>query len=87
LAVLGPHGLTSLDGKWENSPGPDEYDGYLIRVAGMVRRNEGDDAAADYLVLIESEHMGLGMRADARDRAIATIAAIRADHQLWNEAE
>jgi hypothetical protein len=53
----------------------------------MVRRNEGDDAAADYLVLIESEHMGIGLRPDARDRAQATIVAIRADHRLWNDGE
>ena len=82
-----PIGLNELDGDWENSPGPDEYDSYLIRAAGMVRRNEEDDAAADYLVFIESEHMGIGLQPDARDRAKATIVAIRADNQLWNDSE
>jgi hypothetical protein len=75
-----------LDGGWETSAAADEYDGYLLKVAGMVRRNEGDEAAAQYLVWGESEHMGMGVRADTHSRAQATIAAIRADDQLWNEA-
>lgn len=80
-----PIGLAGLDGGWENSAAADEYDGYLLKVAGMVRRNEGDEAAAQYLVWGESEHMGMGVRADTHERAKATIAAIRADDQLWNE--
>jgi|CXWL01.1.fsa_nt_gi hypothetical protein len=80
-----PIGLAGLDGGWENSAAADEYDGYLLKVAGMVRRNEGDEAAAQYLVGGESEHMGMGVRADTHERAKATIAAISADDQLWNE--
>jgi hypothetical protein len=80
-----PIGLAALDGGWENSAAADEYDGYLLKVAGMVRRNEGDEDAAQYLVWGESEHMGLGVRADTHERARATVAAIRADDQLWNE--
>jgi hypothetical protein len=63
----------------------DEYDGYLLKVAGMVRANEGDEAAVQYLVWAESEYMGLGVRADTYARATATIAAIRTDDQLWSE--
>jgi hypothetical protein len=35
---------------------------------------------------VEREDMGLCAREDALKRAQATIAAIRADHQLWNES-
>lgn len=80
-----PIGLREIDGDWENGPGADEYDGYLLKVAGMIRRNEPDQAAADYLVWAESENMGLGMRADTRTRAQATVDAIRADDMLWSE--
>lgn len=80
-----PIGLGDLDGGWENSAAADEYDGYLLKAAGMVRRNEGDEAAAQYLVWGESENMGLGVKADTHSRAQTTIAAIRADDQLWNE--
>lgn len=80
-----PIGLAAMDGGWENSAAADEYDGYLLKVAGMVRRNEGDDAAAQYLVWAESEHMGMGVGASTQVRAEATIAAIRADDQLWND--
>ena len=75
-----------MDGGWENSAAADEYDGYLLKVAGMVRRNEGDDAAAEYLVWAESEHMGMGVGASTLVRAEATVAAIRADGRLWNDS-
>jgi hypothetical protein len=39
-----------------------EYDGYLIRAAGMLRRGEEDAVVIAYLVNIESDHMGLGLR-------------------------
>jgi hypothetical protein len=80
-----PIGLAGIDGSWENSPAADEYDGYLLKVAGMVRSDEGDDAAAQYLVWAESKNMGLGIDASTQARAEATIAAIRSDDQLWNE--
>lgn len=80
-----PIGLAGIDGGWENSPAGDEYDGYLLKVAGMVRSDEGDDAAAQHLVWAESENMGLGIDASTQARAEATIAAIRSDDQLWNE--
>jgi hypothetical protein len=41
-----PIGLAGLDGGWENSAAADEYDGYLMEFAGMVRNDAGDDAAA-----------------------------------------
>lgn len=80
-----PIGLVKIDGGWKNSRAADEYDSYLLKAAGMVRRNEGDDEAARFLVWVENEHMGLGLREDIQSRAEATIAAIRADEQLWNE--
>lgn len=79
-----PIGLAGPGYRWEDDPGAAEYDGYLIRAAGMVRRDAGDHAAVQYLVLIESEHMGMGVRADTTTRATATIAAIRADDLLWS---
>ena len=80
-----PIALGGPDGDWADSAAADEYDGYLLQVARMVRQNEGDDAAAQHLVWAESERIGLGVRADTLERARATIAAIRADDQLWNE--
>jgi hypothetical protein len=65
----------------------DEYDTYLLKVAGMVRRNEPDKTAIDYLVWVESEYMGLGMHADTRQRAQATIEAIRSGTLLWSEPQ
>ncbi|MFN9016487.1 MAG: hypothetical protein ACK5W3_11125 [Hyphomonadaceae bacterium] len=80
-----PIGLASLEGTWENSAAADEYDGYLLTVAAMIRRGESDDIAAKHLIWAESEHMGTGLRIDAQARAYATIAAIHSDDQLWNE--
>jgi hypothetical protein len=47
-------------------------------VAGSLQRGEPDDALVDYLVGIETGHMGLADTAGARARAEATVAAIRA---------
>jgi hypothetical protein len=80
-----PIALGGPNGDWADSAAADEYDGYLLQVARMVCQNEGDDAAAQHLVWAESERTGLGVRADTLERARATIAAIRADDQLWNE--
>jgi hypothetical protein len=44
-----PIGLSVLDGDWKRNAAADEYDSYLLIVAGIVRRNEGDEAAAHYL--------------------------------------
>jgi hypothetical protein len=60
-----------------------DYDDYLLKVARMLRHNEGEEACVQYLVWAESENMRLGARADAHSRAEATIAAIRDDKQLW----
>lgn len=79
-----PIGLGDIDGSWETSDAADEYDGYLLKVAAMVR-NEGDETATNYLIWAESEQMGMGVRADTRSRAESTVAAIRADDQLWRE--
>ena len=77
-----PIGLSG-SGSWEDSPAGGQYDDDLLKVARMIRHNEGDDAAVQYLVWAESQHLGVGMRADARSRAQATVAAIRGDDQLW----
>jgi hypothetical protein len=63
----------------------DEYDTYLLKAAGMVRRGSTDQEAIDYLVAIESEHIGLGVRDDTRTRAEATVKAIREYKTLWSD--
>ncbi|MCA3692553.1 hypothetical protein [Aquidulcibacter sp.] len=80
-----PIGLAGAEGAWEDSAAADEYDGYLLTVAAMIKRGESNDSAVKHLIWAESEHMGLGLRIDTQARADATIAAIHADDQLWNE--
>jgi hypothetical protein len=72
-----PIGLRDLDGGWETSKAADEYDGYLREVAGMLRANEPEESAVDYLVWGESEHMGAGIGPTTRLRATATVRAIK----------
>jgi hypothetical protein len=55
----------------------DEYDSYLLHVAARVQNGEADDLIVDYLVGIESDHMGLGLTPTAHSRAVATVDAIR----------
>lgn len=72
-----PIGLRELDGGWEGSNAADEYDGYLLNVAGRLQRGEPDSDLVDYLVEIETDHMGAGLTPTARPRASATVKAIR----------
>ena len=55
----------------------DEYDSYLLNVAARLQNGEADGRIVDYLVGIESEHMGLGLTPTAHSRAVATVDAIR----------
>ena len=64
-----------------------EYGGYLIHAASQLRRSASETEIVDYLVQIETEHMGLGERPNSRKRAEAVVAAIQADKQLWTYAD
>lgn len=81
-----PIGLLDEGERWDGKPFADEYDGYLLRVAGMVRRGEPDEEIVEYLVQCEIEHMGLSMQPGISDRAKLVIDAIRDDRELWREA-
>lgn len=72
-----PIRLNGCVGGWRRSNAADEYDRYLMRVASSLQRGEPDEALVDYLVSIETGHMGLTDTKTARSRAEATVAAIR----------
>jgi hypothetical protein len=55
----------------------DEYDAYLLSIAGEIQGGKGDDMLVAQLMQIESEHMGMGVSSTTRVRAEATIAEIR----------
>ena len=74
-ALWDPIGLRPVleDG---NDSVADEYDGYLLEVAGRLSNGASPEETAEYLVEIESEHMGLGLSPGASTRAAETAAAI-----------
>jgi len=63
---------------WDHQPFADEYDDYLLRVAGGLSHDWSTAQAVDYLMQIESEHIGLGVGPTTRARAEATVSAIQA---------
>jgi len=73
-----PIGLSQMgDDDWKDGgPCADEYDSYLLQVAGRLRRGEALEATVSYLEEIEIVHMGGGRIATTRNRAEATVAAI-----------
>jgi len=73
-----PIRLNGSEGGWRRSSAADEYDRYLLRVADRLQNGEADNDVVDYLVSIETGHMGLTDTPAARTRAEATVAAIRA---------
>lgn len=72
-----PIRLLPVGEKWELHPEfADEYDRYLLQASSELRGTWSISDAVEYLIFIESEHMGLG-RAD-RMRAEATAKALKA---------
>jgi hypothetical protein len=69
--------LNGSEGGWRRSDAADEYDRYLLRVVSNLQSGESDGVLVDYLVGIETGHMGLTDTTSARSRAQATVAAIR----------
>jgi hypothetical protein len=63
-------------GAFDDCPG-DEYDPYLVQAAGQVWRGHSDQEVADYVLIIETEHMGLSPEAGVGSRALAVAKAIR----------
>ena len=80
-----PIGLLDDGLKWGDVSYADEYDSYLIRAAGMLRRKASREEVVEYLVSIEAEHMGMGISNFTRISAEKTVDAIMADKKLWND--
>lgn len=86
-----PIGLLRPGQRWDEAdalPFADEYDRYLAEAAGMLRRGASDQETVDFLVGIETGHMGLtggsdAHKRDAHKRAESTVAAMKADSDLW----
>ena len=72
-----PIGILAAGEPWQDHPAADEYDRYLLELVGRLVRGAGDAEAVDFLIGIESGHMGLGTSATAADRAAATVRSIR----------
>jgi hypothetical protein len=74
-----PIGLREIsDGEWQDGGAcADEYDGYLLQVAGRLRKGERTSDVVAYLEGTETGHIGLTQNATMRSRAEATVAAIQ----------
>lgn len=72
-----PIGLNGSEGGWRHSHAADEYDRYMQRIAAGLQTGESDHSLVDYLVSIETRHMGLTETHDTRVRASATVATVR----------
>lgn len=72
-----PIGLNGSEGGWRRSHAADEYDRYMRRVADGLRSGDADESLVDYLVSIETAHMGLTETPSTRVRAEAAVDAVR----------
>jgi hypothetical protein len=72
-----PIGLQTIEGGWQGSSAADEYDNYLLHVAARLQKGEPDGPLVDYLVDVETEHMGLTPSQTTHTRAAATVNALR----------
>ena len=81
--IWDPIGLLDEGETWDQKPYADEYDSYLMQAAGQLRRNVPVTEVVDYLVQIESVHMGFGSSPSQREVCEKVVAAILADEQLW----
>jgi len=71
-----PIGYAGVEGMSENPPPAHEYDTYLRHVVSLLQNGNRFDDIVDYLVEIESEHIGLN-GPNMRDRAIKTVEEVR----------
>jgi len=73
-----PIGLSQMgDDHWKDGGAcADEYDSYLLQVAGRLKRGDPQEDTVAYLEEIEMVHMGGGRVATTRSRAEATVARI-----------
>ena len=85
-----PIGLLGPGQRWDEDNAQDfadEYDIYLIEVAGLLLRETLDQDVVERLVRIETDHMGLALQPDTYERARPTVAAIKMDSDLWSHSE
>jgi hypothetical protein len=68
-----PIGVGGPDHGWP----ADEYDAYLLSAAGQLWNGRSVEEVADYLVKIETEHMGLAVVTDIRLRALDVAQTMR----------
>ena len=68
-----PIGVGGADHGWP----ADEYDAYLLNAAGQLWNGRSDEEVADYLVYIETEHMGLTAVPNIHPRALDLARTIR----------
>ena len=68
-----PIGVGGPDDGWP----ADEYDTYLLQAAGQLWNGQSDEEVVDYLVKIETEHMGLEAVPGIRQRAFDVVQSIR----------
>jgi len=73
-----PIGLKGISGgEWQDGGAcADEYDRYLLQVAGRLRQGEPTAEIVAYLEKIETGHIGLSLNETTHSRAKATVAAI-----------
>lgn len=74
---MGPHRIGGCEGGWRSNHAADEYDRYMRRVAEGLYKGEPSEGLVDYLISIETVHMGLTATPGTRMRAEATVAKIR----------
>lgn len=83
-----PIGLLGAGQRWDEGDAQefaDEYDTYLIEAAGLLRRGAADQDVVEFLVGIETVHIGLTLQPDTYERARSTVVAIKADLEIWTD--
>lgn len=78
-----PLGLLLPGERWQDDPGMDEYDTYLLKVAKRFKAGQDREGLVKYLVGIERHAMGGRDSEDAVSRAEAVVDAIADDVTIW----
>ena len=79
-----PISLQEIDPDWRSDGGEDEYDSYMLHVAGLIQSGRSEADAIRYLVEIELSHMEMELSATTHSRAVATVRAIKAYLDSFN---
>ncbi len=83
--IWDPINLLEPNEDWKEKSFADEYDQYLIQIAGRLRRGQTSEELVAYILAVERDVIGLCPSPIANSRAAKLTDAIRKCKDIWSD--